>query len=71
LPNASTVALILVLNPPLLRPIASSSPTFLGAGAVLMGAHDGRIDHRIFVVGVRGPMLEDAFPDLAQRVKRV
>src|SRR5439155_25571506 len=30
LATASTVALILVLNPPLLRPIASSWPTFFG-----------------------------------------
>ena len=43
--------------------MASSSPTFFGAGAVLMGPHDGRIDHRVFVVGVRGQMLEDALPD--------
>src|SRR5580693_528605 len=63
LPKASTVALILVLNPPLLRPIASSSPAFFGSGAVLMSTHDGRIDHRVFVVGVLGQILEDPLPD--------
>jgi hypothetical protein len=63
LPKGSTIALILVLSPPLLRPIASSWPTFLGSGTVLMGAHDGRIDHRVFVVGVLCQMLEDTFPD--------
>jgi len=28
-----------------------------------MGAHDGRIDHRVFVVGIRGQMLEHPLPD--------
>jgi hypothetical protein len=28
-----------------------------------MGAHDGRIDHRVFVVGIRGQMLEHALPN--------
>src|SRR5215510_7049861 len=28
-----------------------------------MGTHDGRIDHRIFVVGICGQMLEDPRPD--------
>jgi hypothetical protein len=29
---------------------------------MLVGAHDGGIDHRVFVVGVRGQMLKDALP---------
>src|SRR5205085_8853637 len=36
---------------------------FFRAGAVLMGAHDGAIDHRIFVVGIGRELLEDALPD--------
>jgi hypothetical protein len=53
----------LVLNPPRDRPIAWSSPAFLGAGAVLMGAHNGAVDHRIFIVGISGKMQEDLLPD--------
>jgi hypothetical protein len=53
----------LVLNPPRERPIAWSSPTFLGAGAVLMSAHDGAVDHRVFVVGIRGQVAEKPFPN--------
>jgi hypothetical protein len=55
----------LVLSPPRERPIAWSSPAFFGAGAVLMGAHDGAVDHRIFVVGVRGEMLKYSLPHTA------
>jgi hypothetical protein len=51
----------LVLNPPRERPIAWSS-LFLGAGAVLMGAHDGAVDHCVFVVRVGGQALEQARP---------
>jgi len=36
LPDASTMAWSLVLNPPLLRPIAWSLPSFLGSGTVLV-----------------------------------
>jgi len=50
LPRASTMAWILVLNPPLLRPMAWSSPSFFEPGAVLMCAYDGAVDHRVFVV---------------------
>ena len=32
---------------------------------MLVGAHDGGVDHRIFVVGVLGQMIEDCFPDPA------
>ncbi len=49
LPSVSTVAWTFVLNPPLLRPIAWSSPSFLRAGAVLMRAHDGCVDHGVFI----------------------
>src|SRR6185437_14784833 len=35
---------------------------FLGAGAVLMGTHDGAVDHRIFVVGVGCEMPEHPLP---------
>jgi hypothetical protein len=28
-----------------------------------MGPHDGRIDHRVFVVGILGQMLEHPLPD--------
>jgi hypothetical protein len=35
---------------------------FLGAGTVLMGAHDGAVDHRVFIVRVGGQMLKNAFP---------
>ena len=35
-------------QPPRDRPIAWSSPA-LGASAVLMGTHNGAVDHRIFV----------------------
>jgi hypothetical protein len=30
----------------------------LCAGAVLMSAHNGAVDHRVFVVGVCGEMLK-------------
>src|SRR4029077_11307662 len=65
LPSASTKAWILVLSPPRERPIAWSSPAFLGAGAMLVGAHNGAVDHRIFVVGVCGEMLKHPLPDTA------
>jgi hypothetical protein len=54
---------ILVLNPPRERPIAWSSPAFFRARAVLMGAHNGAVDHRIFVVGIRRQKLKDLLPD--------
>src|ERR1700722_19191069 len=38
---------------------------FLGAGAMLMGAHNGAVDHRIFVVGVCCEILEHPLPDTA------
>jgi len=36
---------------------------FLGARAVLVGAHDGAVDHRIFIVGIDREMLKDPLPD--------
>ena len=35
----------------------------MGAGAVLMGTHDGAVDHRVFVVRIGGEELKDPFPD--------
>jgi hypothetical protein len=52
-----------VLKPPRDRPIAWSSPAFFRAGAVLMRAHDGAVDHRVFVVGVGREMQKDPLPD--------
>src|SRR3712207_6019396 len=36
---------------------------FWGAGAVLMGAHDGAVDHRILVVSSLAQMFKDTLPD--------
>jgi hypothetical protein len=47
--------------------MAWSPPTFLGAGTMLMGADDGAVDHRVFVVGIRGEMFEDPLPDAGLR----
>jgi hypothetical protein len=41
----------LALNPLRDRPILAN---FLGAGVVLMGAHDGAVDRRVFIVSVGG-----------------
>src|SRR5579871_3225600 len=38
---------------------------FLGAGAMFVGAHNGAVDHRVFVVGVCGEMLKNPLPDTA------
>src|ERR1700761_1138672 len=65
LPKASTVAWILVLNPPRLRPMAWSSPLFESPGAVLMRTHDCAVDHRPFMVGVVRQMVKDRFPNPA------
>ncbi len=40
---------------------------FWGAGAMLVGAHDGAVDHRVFVVGIGSEMLEDPLPDAGFR----
>lgn len=47
--------------------MAWSSPTFFCAGTVQVGAGDGAVDHRVFVVGIRGEMLERPFPDAGLR----
>ncbi len=52
-----------MLNPPRERPMAWSSRSFLGAGTVLMGPHNGAVDHRVFVVEVGGKMLKHPLPD--------
>ena len=54
---------IFVLNPPLDRPIAWPMPTFWGNGTVLMGAHDGAVDHCLFIVRLCGQPLKNALPD--------
>src|SRR5215469_8105099 len=64
------MAWILVLNPPLLRPIAWSSPSFLSTGTVLMCAHDGAVDHRVFVVRIGRQHFEDILPCAALRPAR-
>lgn len=64
------MAWILVLNPPLLRPIAWSSPFFLSAGAVLMRAYNGAVDHRVFVVGIGCQHFEYLLPCAALRPAR-
>jgi hypothetical protein len=39
--------------------------TFFGCpGAVLIGTHDGAVDHRVFVVGITGEVLKQALPYL-------
>jgi hypothetical protein len=59
LPSASTRTWILVVSPPRERPIACS-PFFSCAGAMLVSAHYGGIDHHIFVVVIAGQQLENA-----------
>ena len=60
LPNASTVAWILVLSPPRLRPMACEAP--FCPSAVLVGSHDGRVNHDVLVVGVLRHRLEETLP---------
>ena len=38
------------------------SPSLLGAGTVLMGAHDRAVDYRILVVGIGSEVLEHTLP---------
>ena len=49
-------------SPPRDRPIAWSSPAFFGPGTVLMGAHDGAVEHRVLVVRIAGEVREDPLP---------
>jgi hypothetical protein len=54
-----------VLNPPLLRPIASFLPAFFSAGAVLVSPYNRGIDHRIFIIRIGGRSLEQSPPNPA------
>src|SRR6516165_7240957 len=65
LPSASTLRWIFVLNPPLLRPIAWSSPSFFGRQHCAGGPHDGAVDHGVFVVRIGRQHLEYFLPDAA------
>ena len=57
----------MVVNPPRDRPIAWSSPLFLGASAVLVSPHDGRVEHHVLIVVVSGQHVEDTFKNTALR----
>ncbi len=62
-----------VLKPPRDRPITWSSPTFLYAGAVLMGAHEGAVGHGVLVVGLTREVLgrHGATPDCGARIRLI
>ena len=47
--------------------MAWSSPPFFSAGAVLVSAHDGRIEHHVLIVVVGGQHIEDTFKNTALR----
>ena len=47
--------------------MAWSSPGFFCADAVLMGAYNGAVDHRAFIVGIGGEEAEDPLPDAGFR----
>src|SRR6516162_8060488 len=66
LPNASASAWILVLGPPRDRPMAGA-PFFSRASAVLVSAHNGGIDHHVFVVMIFSQQLENTIEDPALR----
>ena len=51
---------ILVVSPPRERPMAWSSPSFLGAGAVLVRAYAGRVDEHVLGIGMKGQCFENA-----------
>ena len=53
-----------MLKPPRLRPMACAEAPF-AACAVLVGSHDGRVDHGVFVVGVLGQYFKQALPHTA------
>lgn len=52
-----------MLNPPRDRSIAWSAPNFIGAGTLLMGAHGGAVDHRVFILCVGSQLLKYPLPD--------
>src|SRR6202040_930493 len=66
LPKASTRAWIFVVNR---RAIGRSlgRRLFLGAGAVLMGAHNGGVDHHVFVVDIARQQSENTIKNPAFR----
>ena len=55
-----------MVSPPRERPIACS-PFFSCAGAVLVSAHDGGVDHHVFVIMVARQQLENALENSALR----
>ena len=71
LPNASTVAWILVLRPPRLRPRVCLSGSPFCTSAVLVGAHDGGINHGVFVVRVLCQGFKHPLPDTGLAPARV
>jgi hypothetical protein len=56
----------LVVSPPRDRPIACS-PFFSRPGAVLVSAHDGGVDHHVFVVAIARQQLENALENAVLR----
>jgi len=62
---ASQVVLIFVLNPPTLLPMAWSLFVlfFFGSSTMLVGSDNGRINHRIFIIGIFAQNLEYLFPN--------
>jgi hypothetical protein len=54
----------LVVNPPRDRPMACA-PSFLGAGAVLVSAHDGGVDHHVLVGVIAGQEPENPLENAA------
>src|SRR5580692_5793939 len=62
LPSASTRRGFWCSTPRVIGRSPGPRRLFLGAGAVLMGTHNGAVDHRIFIVGVSGKMQEDLLP---------
>jgi hypothetical protein len=44
------------------RPMTWFAPSFSDAGNVLVGAHDCVVDHRLFIIGIRGGTLQDPLP---------
>jgi len=55
---------ILVLSPPRERPRAlSSEPLFAARGRLLMGSHDGRIQHQVRILTVRNQIGKQTVPN--------
>ena len=54
----------MVVSPPRERPIACE-PFFLRAPAVLVSAHDGRIDPHVLVIGIADQQLENPLENAA------